>query len=177
MITIWKLTISSFRLSMLKFSKISFTKTVDQNAAIKLHKRGKSNIVIAKRLDMNRSMEWKIAKKFQEIGNTIDGTGRGRKQSVRSPQLLKNTVKSCDETLAEAAEPWPPQPLWANPPCSRCWGTIWRWSPSKCSIARSFRTIMLPWGPKNAGKSSRRWPTVRCRTSCLRTRRNSTSSR
>ena len=34
----------------------------------------------------------------------------------------------------------------------------------------------VAWGPKNAGKSSRRWLTARCCTSCSRTR-NSTSSR
>ena len=40
---------------------------------------------------MNRTAAWKIVKKFQEIGNTLNRPGRGRKPSVRSPQLLKNT--------------------------------------------------------------------------------------
>ena len=65
--------------------------TVDRNVVIKLHKSGKSNVEIAKRLDMNRSTVWKIMKKFQETGNTLDRPGRGRKRSVRSPKLLKNT--------------------------------------------------------------------------------------
>ena len=63
---------------------------VDRNA-VKLHKSGKSNVEIAKRLDMNRSTAWKIVKKFPETGNTLDRPGRRRKRSVRSPQLLKNT--------------------------------------------------------------------------------------
>ena len=50
MMTIRKLAITSFRLGMPKFSKISFTMTVDRNAVIKLHKSGKSNAEIAKRL-------------------------------------------------------------------------------------------------------------------------------
>ena len=84
----------------------------------------------------------------------------------------KTRGKSCDETLAAAADPWPPQPLWANHSCIRCWGMIWWWSPLRCCIGRSLRPIMSPWGPKNAEKSSRKWPTARCRASCSLTRRN-----
>ena len=40
------------------------------------------------RLDMNCSTVLTIAKKFQKTGNTLDRPGRGRKRSVRSPQLL-----------------------------------------------------------------------------------------
>ena len=36
---------------------------VDRNAGIKLHKSGKSNVEIAKRLAMNRSTEWKHEEK------------------------------------------------------------------------------------------------------------------
>ena len=50
MITIRKLAISTFRLGIPKFSKISFTMAVDQNAVIKLHKSRKSNVEIAKRI-------------------------------------------------------------------------------------------------------------------------------
>ena len=46
--------------------------TVNRNAVIMLHKSGKSNVEIAKRLDMNRLTVWKIVKKFQETGNTFD---------------------------------------------------------------------------------------------------------
>ena len=38
---------------------------------------------------MNCATVWKIVKKFQETGNTLDQPGRGRKQNVQSPQLLK----------------------------------------------------------------------------------------
>ena len=61
----------------------------DQNAVIKLHKGGKSKVEIAKQLDMNCSMVWKIVKKFQETGNTLDRPGRLRKRSDRFPQFLK----------------------------------------------------------------------------------------
>ena len=64
---------------------------VDQNIVIKLHKSGKSNVEIAKRLKMNPSTVGKIVKKFKEIGNTIDRKGQGRKRSICTLQLIKNT--------------------------------------------------------------------------------------
>ena len=54
MITVLKLTISTFRLGIPKFPKISYTMAVDRNAVIKLHKSGKSNVEILKRLEVNR---------------------------------------------------------------------------------------------------------------------------
>ena len=53
--------------------------TADRNAVIELHKSGKGNVEIAKRLDMNRSTMWKIVKKFLETGSTLDRRERGRK--------------------------------------------------------------------------------------------------
>ena len=63
---------------------------VDQNAVIKLHKSEKSNVEIAKRLDMNRSTLWKIVKTFQETGNTLDKLGRGRKHCPLSSTPQKH---------------------------------------------------------------------------------------
>ena len=65
--------------------------SIDRNIVIKLHKSGESNSEIAKRLKMNRIIVWKIIKKFQEIGTILDWEGRGRKRTVRTPQLIKNT--------------------------------------------------------------------------------------
>ena len=53
--------------------------TVDRNIVIKFHKQGESNSSIAKRLKMNRTTLWKIVKKFNETGTTLDKPGRGRK--------------------------------------------------------------------------------------------------
>ena len=65
--------------------------TVDRNIVIKFHKQGESNSSIAKRLKMNRTTVWKIVKKFNETGTTLDKPGRGRKRTVRTPKLVKNT--------------------------------------------------------------------------------------
>ena len=64
---------------------------VDRNIVIKFHKQGESNSSIAKRLKMNRTTVWKIVKKCKETGTTLDKPGRGRKQTVRTLKLVKNT--------------------------------------------------------------------------------------
>ena len=43
---------------------------------------------------MNRSTVWKIVKKFQNTGNTLDQPGRGRKRSVRSLNSSKHEGKN-----------------------------------------------------------------------------------
>ena len=142
MITLWKLTISTFRLG--KFSKISFTMAVDRNAVISLCKSGKSNVEIAKRLDMNRSMVWKNVNKSRRPETPLTNQG-AEENGVSAPLNFSKTLgKSCDETLAEAAEPWPLKPVWANTPCTSYWETILGWSSSRCWIARSLRSRVFP---------------------------------
>ena len=52
---------------------------------------------------MNRTTVWKIIKKFQEIGTTVDREGRGRKRTVRTREKLRrNSRRSC-RNLAAAA--------------------------------------------------------------------------
>ena len=65
--------------------------SIDHSIVIKLHKSGESNSEIAKWLKMNCTTVRKIVKKFQEIGITLDQEGRGKKQTVRTSQLIKNT--------------------------------------------------------------------------------------
>ena len=79
---------------------------VDRNAVLKRHK---SNVKNGNRLGMNRSTVWKIVKKFQETGNTLDRPGRGKNGVAAPLNSLKSRGKSCDKTRAEATAPWPPQ--------------------------------------------------------------------
>ena len=51
--------------------------SIDRNIEIKLHKSGESNSEIAKWLKINHIAVWKIIKKFQEIGTTLDREGQG----------------------------------------------------------------------------------------------------
>ena len=51
--------------------------SIDRNIVIKLHKSEESNSEIPKQLKMNHTTVWKVIKKFQEIGTTLDRKGRG----------------------------------------------------------------------------------------------------
>ena len=64
---------------------------VDRNIVIRFHKQGESNSSITKRLKMNRTTVGKIVKTFKETGTTLDKPGRGRKRTVRTLKLVKNT--------------------------------------------------------------------------------------
>ena len=74
---------------------------VDRNAVIKLHKSEKSNVEIAKRLDLNLSTLWKIVKKFQKTGNTLDWSGRGSKTKC----LLPSTSQKHERKAATKPSP------------------------------------------------------------------------
>ena len=88
--------------------------SIDRNIVIKLHKSGESNSEIAKQLKMNRTTVWKIIKKFQEIGTTVDREGRGRKRTVRTREKLRrNSGRSCRNLAAAAG-------VGKNPPCTNC---------------------------------------------------------
>ena len=58
----------------------------DRNAGIKFHKRGKSNVKVTKQLYINRSTVWKVMKKFQETGNTLDRPRRKKPRLLSAPQ-------------------------------------------------------------------------------------------
>ena len=122
---------------------------------------------------------YKIVKKFQETGNTIDRPGRLRQRSVRYPQLFKYTTenlrqnprRSC-RTLATAAGVSKPiiHQVLRNDLGMKPFMMLHRWELTAIHVAMRARR-------KNAEKSSRRWPTVRCRISSSRTRRILTSSK
>ena len=98
---------------------------VDRNMVIKLNKSGKSNVEIAKRLEMNRSTVWKIVKKFKETGSTIDNKGRGRKRAIRTLQLIKNMREKLRRILVAVADyccsSWCEQILQAQSAEKRSW--------------------------------------------------------
>ena len=65
--------------------------SIDRNMIVKLHQDGDSNSFIAKKLGYRRETVWKVVQKFKETGSTSNRPGQGRKRSVRTPQLVKNT--------------------------------------------------------------------------------------
>ena len=142
---------------------------VDRNAMIKLHKSLQSNDEIAKRLDMPRSTVWKTVKKIQETGNTLDLLGCGRKLSVRYPQLFKNTREKMRRNLRRSCRTLAAAAGVIKSTRHQVLRDDLGVKPFKMLHCQELRPIMWPWGSKNAGKSSRKWPTARCRPSCSRT--------
>ena len=51
----------------------------------------KSNSCIAKKLHIRPETVWKVVKKFKEIGETCNRPGQGRKRTVRTKRVVKNT--------------------------------------------------------------------------------------
>ena len=81
-----------------------------------------SDFEFAKQLDINSSTVWKIVKKFQETGNTIDEPRRGRRVSATPQKPLESywTLSATSPTLRVACCPEPRRTskefLW---PCNR----------------------------------------------------------
>ena len=80
-------------------------------------------------------------------------TGQGAEENgVYAPfNSSKTRGKSCDKTLAEATELWPPQSVWANPPCTRCWETICGEALQDDVSPRAFGQLCSHEGPKMQG--------------------------
>ena len=59
---------------------------VDRNTIVTLNKKGES-----KKLHIRRETVWKVVKKVKETGETCNRPGQGRKRTVRTKLLVKNT--------------------------------------------------------------------------------------
>ena len=64
---------------------------IDWETIVSLHKKGESNSTIAKELQIRRETVWKVVKKFRETGHTSNRLGQGRKRTVRTKRMVKNT--------------------------------------------------------------------------------------
>ena len=78
--------------------------TLNQNAMIKLYKRGKSRVEIAKRLDMNCSTVWKNVKKFQETGIPLTDQA-AEENGVSADSPLSSTHQKHQEKAATKLPP------------------------------------------------------------------------
>ena len=64
---------------------------IDRDTIVSLHKKSESNLTIAKELQIRRETIWKVVKKFRETGQTSNRPGQGRKRTVRTKRIVKNT--------------------------------------------------------------------------------------
>ena len=58
---------------------------------IEISKKGDSNSTIEKELQIRHETVWKVVKKFRETGRTSNRSGQGRKTTVRTKRMIKNT--------------------------------------------------------------------------------------
>ena len=110
--------ILSLTTSILHFRSLNYinkiiSMAIDRKTMVNLHKKGESNSIIAKELHIRRETVWKVIKKFRETGQISNRPGQGRKRTVRTKWMVKNTrVKlrtnprcSATKLAAEAALP------------------------------------------------------------------------
>ena len=50
----------------------------DRETIVSLHKKGESNSIIAKELQIRRETVWKVVKKFRDTGQTFNRPDQGR---------------------------------------------------------------------------------------------------
>ena len=64
---------------------------IDRETIVGLHKKGESNSTIAKELQIRRETVRKVVKKFRDTGQTSNRPGQGRKRTVWTKRIVKNT--------------------------------------------------------------------------------------
>ena len=62
----------------------------DRETIVSLHKKGESNSASAK-VKIRRETVWKAVNKLRETGQTSNRPGQGRKRTVQTKQMVKNT--------------------------------------------------------------------------------------
>ena len=76
---------------------------IDREIIVSLYKKGDSNSTIAKEFEIRRETVWKVAKKFRETGQTSNRQGQGRKRTVRTKRMVKNTREKLRENHRRSA--------------------------------------------------------------------------
>ena len=64
---------------------------VDRETIVSLYKKDESNSTNPKELQLRRETVWKVVKKFRETGQAFNRQGQGRKRTVRTKRMVKNT--------------------------------------------------------------------------------------
>ena len=82
---------------------------VNRNRIVTLDKKGESNSCMSKKLHIRRETVWKVVKKFKETAEIYNRPSQGRKRTVRTKRLVKNTREklrrnSCHSAAKMAAE-------------------------------------------------------------------------
>ena len=71
---------------------------IDRETIVSLYKKSECNSTIAKELHIRRETVWKVVKKFRKTGQTSSRPGQGRKRTVQTKRMVKNTKKIEDKS-------------------------------------------------------------------------------
>ena len=71
----------------------------ERETIVSLRKKSESNSTIAKELQIRRETVWKVVKKFIETGQTSNRPGQGRKRTVQTKRMVKNTREKFSTNL------------------------------------------------------------------------------
>ena len=121
---------------------------IARETIVSLHKKSESNSTIAKEFKIRREMVWKEVKKFRKTGQTANRPGQGRKRTVRTKQMVKNTRESWGQIPGVRQPNWPQRLESARLRCAAPLRTS-RPFPTRCRNAMSSHPRMNEWGSKD----------------------------
>ena len=115
---------------------------LDRETIVSLHEKGESNSTIAKELQIQLETVWKVVKKFRETGQTSNRQGQGRKRTVQTKQMVKNTREKLRTNPRHSATKLAAEAESARLRCAASLRRTSRPSPTRCRSAMSSHPRM-----------------------------------
>ena len=134
--------ISFLKTSILYFRRLNFinniiSTAINRETIVSLHKKSESNSTIAKELQIRRETIWKVVKKFRETGQTSSRPGQGRKRTVWTKRIAKNTREKLRTNPRRSATKLPAEAGISRLRCAASLRKTSRPSPTRCRRAMS----------------------------------------
>ena len=149
---------------------------IDGETIVSLQKKGEINSTIAKEIQIRCETVWKLVKKFRKTGQTSNRPGQGRKRTVRTKRMVKNTREIWEQIPVVRRPNWPQRLESARLRCATFLRRISRPSPTRYRSAMSSHPRMNEWWPKDIDTFWTSWKMACCPIWGSLTRRNLTLS-
>ena len=144
---------------------------VDRNTIVTLYNKGESSSCIAKRLHIRRETVWNVVKKFKETGETCNLPGQGKKRTIRTTRLVKNTREMWRRNSLRSAEKMAAEAGISQTSMRRIKPIL-----TKCRKCMNFQPLMNVWDLTDVNTFWISWKKERCPIWCSLMRRNLTFS-
>ena len=136
-----------------------------------------SNSCIAKKLHIRRETVWKVVKKFKETGETCNRPGQGRKRTVRTKRLVKNTREKLRRNSLRSAAKMAVEQESVKLQCVESSKKTSEPILSKCRKVMNFQPLMNIWDLPDVNTFWISWKTEWSPIWCSIRRRNLTFSK